>query len=49
MIKVKDILNWSLDLKDIGWKLNNSEGDRNFYVFMPINTLFNCFSIKIWK
>ncbi|MEM1135977.1 MAG: family 78 glycoside hydrolase catalytic domain [Bacteroidota bacterium] len=44
--KLKDIVDWPPAQKDTGWKLATEEGERDGYVFMPINTLINCFYYK---
>jgi alpha-L-rhamnosidase len=44
--KLKDIVDWPPAQKDTGWKLVKSEGERDGYVFTPINTVVNCFYYK---
>ncbi len=42
-IKLKDIVDWPPAQKDTNWKLVTEEGERDGYVFMPVNTMVNCF------
>ena len=44
--KLKDITDWPPAQKDTGWKLATEEGERDGFVFMPINTMINCFYYK---
>ncbi len=41
--KLSDIVDWPPAQKDTGWKLATAEGERDGYVFKPINTVVNCF------
>jgi len=41
--KLKDIVDWPPAQKDTGWKLATVEGERDGFVFKPINTVVNCF------
>jgi alpha-L-rhamnosidase len=45
-IQLKDIVDWPPAQKDTGWKLATAEGERDGYVFTPINTMVNCFFYK---
>ena len=45
-IELKDIVDWPPAQKDTGWKLATAEGERDGYVFTPINTMVNCFFYK---
>ncbi|WP_435357997.1 family 78 glycoside hydrolase catalytic domain [Emticicia sp. SJ17W-69] len=45
-IALKDIVDWPPAQKDTGWKLATPEGERDGYVFTPINTMVNCFFYK---
>lgn len=45
-VKLKDIVDWPPAAKDTEWKLTKSEGERDGYVFMPVNTVVNCFYYK---
>ncbi len=45
-IELKDIVDWPPAQKDTGWKLATAEGERDGYVFMPINTMVNAFFYK---
>ncbi|WP_166461123.1 family 78 glycoside hydrolase catalytic domain [Flavicella sediminum] len=40
--KLKDIVDWPPAQKDTGWKLATAEGERDGFVFTPINTVINC-------
>jgi len=40
-IKMRDIVDWPPAQKDTGWKLATEEGERDGFVFMPINTVIN--------
>lgn len=42
-VKLKDIVDWPPAQKDTGWKLATKEGERDGFVFTPINTVVNCF------
>ncbi|MEZ4903919.1 MAG: family 78 glycoside hydrolase catalytic domain [Spirosomataceae bacterium] len=42
-IRLKDIVDWPPAQKDTGWKLATPEGERDGYVFTPINTMVNAF------
>lgn len=44
--KLKDIVDWPPAQKDTGWKLSTKEGERDGFVFKPINTVVNCFYYK---
>ncbi|MBD0777424.1 alpha-L-rhamnosidase [Maribacter sp. ANRC-HE7] len=41
-VKLKDIVDWPPAQKDTGWKLATPEGERDGFVFTPINTVVNC-------
>ena len=41
-IVLKDIVDWPPAQKDTGWKLATAEGERDGFVFKPINTVINC-------
>ncbi len=41
--KLKDIVDWPPAQKDTGWKLATEEGERDGFVFTPVNTVVNCF------
>lgn len=41
-VKLKDIVDWPPAQKDTGWKLATAEGERDGFVFTPINTVVNC-------
>lgn len=45
-IKLKDIVDWPPAQKDTTWKLATEAGERDGYVFMPINTVVNCFFFR---
>ena len=45
-IKLKDIVDWPPAQKDTDWKLATAEGERDGYVFMPINTVVNALFYK---
>lgn len=40
---LRDIVDWPPAQKDTNWKLFTEEGERDGYVFTPINTVVNCF------
>ena len=40
--KLKDIVDWPPAQKDSYWKLATAEGERDGFVFTPINTVINC-------
>ncbi|WP_209331809.1 sulfatase-like hydrolase/transferase [Lunatimonas salinarum] len=40
-IKLADIVDWPPAQKDTGWKLATAEGERDGFVFKPINTVIN--------
>ena len=44
--KLKDIVDWPPAQKDTQWKLSTAEGERDGFVFMPINTMINAFYYK---
>ncbi len=44
--KLKDIVDWPPAQKDTGWKLATKEGERDGFVFTPINTVINCLYYK---
>ncbi len=44
--KLKDITDWPPAQKDTGWKLATTEGERDGFVFRPINTMINSFYYK---
>jgi len=41
--RLRDIIDWPPAQKDTGWQLATAEGERDGYVFKPINTVVNCF------
>ncbi len=41
--RLKDIVDWPPAQKDTDWKLSTPEGERDGFVFMPINTVINSF------
>jgi len=45
-VKLKDIVDWPPAQKDTGWKLATTEGERDGYVFTPINTVVNALFAK---
>jgi alpha-L-rhamnosidase len=46
---LRDIVDWPPAQKDTGWKLATEEGERDGFVFMPINTVVNCLYYKNMK
>jgi alpha-L-rhamnosidase len=44
--RLRDIVDWPPAQKDTGWKLATKEGERDGYVFMPINTVINALFYK---
>ncbi|MEP5341793.1 MAG: family 78 glycoside hydrolase catalytic domain [Algibacter sp.] len=40
--ELRDIVDWPPAQKDTGWKLATAEGERDGFVFTPINTVINC-------
>ncbi|XOV91036.1 MAG: sulfatase-like hydrolase/transferase [Bacteroidota bacterium] len=42
-VKLRDITDWPPAQKDTGWQLATAEGERDGFVFCPINTLINSF------
>ncbi|MDF9796522.1 alpha-L-rhamnosidase [Catalinimonas alkaloidigena] len=40
-IEMRDIVDWPPAQKDTGWELATEEGERDGFVFMPINTVIN--------
>jgi alpha-L-rhamnosidase len=44
--QLRDIVDWPPAQKDTEWKLATAEGERDGYVFMPINTVINCLFYK---
>lgn len=40
-VKMRDIVDWPPAQKDTGWDLATEEGERDGFVFMPINTVIN--------
>ena len=44
--KLRDIVDWPPAQKDTGWKLATAEGERDGYVFTPINTVINSLYYK---
>lgn len=46
---LKDIVDWPPAQKDTNWKLATEEGERDGYVFKPINTVVNAFYYKNMK
>lgn len=47
--RLRDIVDWPPAQKDTGWKLATAEGERDGYVFKPINTVVNCFFYENMK
>ena len=47
--RIKDIVDWPPAQKDTGWKLVTSEGERDGYEMMPVNTVVNCFFYRNMK
>lgn len=45
-VKLQDITDWPPAQKDTGWKLATAEGERDGFVFRPINTLINALYYK---
>ena len=45
-VKLKDIVDWPPAQKDTDWKLATAEGERDGYVFTPINTVVNALFYK---
>jgi alpha-L-rhamnosidase len=41
--RIRDIVDWPPAQKDTGWKLATSEGERDGYEMLPVNTVVNCF------
>jgi alpha-L-rhamnosidase len=41
LVKLNDIVDWPPAQKDTGWKLATAEGERDGFVFTPINTVIN--------
>ena len=39
--RVRDIVDWPPAQKDTGWKLATAAGERDGFVFMPVNTVIN--------
>ncbi|GJM30259.1 MAG: hypothetical protein DHS20C17_28940 [Cyclobacteriaceae bacterium] len=44
--RLKDIVDWPPAQKDTGWELATPEGERDGFVFRPINTVINSFYFK---
>ncbi|NJN26646.1 MAG: family 78 glycoside hydrolase catalytic domain [Cyclobacteriaceae bacterium] len=44
--RLNDIVDWPPAQKDTGWKLATEEGERDGFVFMPINTVVNSLYYK---
>ncbi|MDW7692835.1 family 78 glycoside hydrolase catalytic domain [Flammeovirgaceae bacterium SG7u.111] len=44
--RLRDIVDWPPAQKDTGWKLATAEGERDGFVFEPINTVINSFYYK---
>jgi alpha-L-rhamnosidase len=44
--KLKDITDWPPAQKDTEWKLSTPEGERDGFIFKPINTMINSFYYK---
>ncbi len=44
--KLRDIVDWPPAQKDTGWQLATAEGERDGFVFKPVNTVVNCFYYK---
>jgi hypothetical protein len=47
--RLRDITDWPPAQKDTDWKLATAEGERDGFVFKPINTLINAFYYKNMK
>ncbi|WP_236980412.1 family 78 glycoside hydrolase catalytic domain [Membranihabitans maritimus] len=47
--KLRDIVDWPPAQKDTGWELATEEGERDGYVFRPINTVVNSFYCQNMK
>ena len=45
-IKLRDIVDWPPAQKDTGWQLATEEGERDGFVFKPINTVINSLYFK---
>ena len=45
-VTLKDIVDWPPAQKDTDWKLATAEGERDLYVFTPINTVVNALFAK---
>ena len=45
-VKLKDIVDWPPAQKDTDWKLATAEGERDGYVFTPVNTVVNALFVK---
>ncbi|WP_199271526.1 alpha-L-rhamnosidase C-terminal domain-containing protein [Cellulophaga sp. L1A9] len=45
-VKMKDIVDWPPAQRDTGWKLATKEGERDGFVFKPINTVINSLYYK---
>ena len=43
--RLRDIVDWPPAQKDTGWKLSTSEGERDGYDMVEINTVVNAFSV----
>jgi alpha-L-rhamnosidase len=48
-VRLRDITDWPPAQKDTGWKLATAEGERDGFVFMPVNTVVNSFYYKNMK
>ncbi|MBX2843782.1 MAG: family 78 glycoside hydrolase catalytic domain [Flammeovirgaceae bacterium] len=47
--RLRDIVDWPPAQKDTGWKLATPEGERDGFVFKPINTVINSFYYQNMK
>ncbi|WP_020527737.1 sulfatase-like hydrolase/transferase [Flexithrix dorotheae] len=47
--RLRDIVDWPPAQKDTGWKLATAEGERDGFVFKPINTVINSFYYQNMK
>lgn len=47
--RLKDIVDWPPAQKDTGWQLATAEGERDGFVFQPINTVINALYYKNLK
>jgi len=47
--RLRDIVDWPPAQKDTGWKLATAEGERDGFVFKPVNTVINSFYYRNMK